>query len=357
MCFFTRLIGFFLILGIWGCSSKPEPNPEDDPLTPNPAQEAAEKAIEKLDEEVGGSEEKEDFTGIVNEATGKVPEMETIAEPDAAEMAEYATGEPGWIEVSSTQVFPWSVPRPKAEESILQALRNEAVTKKVPTTVEVTSLLTDVLGESGGQAYEQTIWSGFFMSTVSGVITNQTELKNELRDLGADKGYELEMTYRFYVEPVQGQRDPGFYVDVQLENNLLKSGDELAFSVKPSKDCYLYVFNLMADQNIMLMMPNEYFKDNYIIGGTTMQIPDPVIRKFTRFRVAPMPGEDLTSEFVYIVCTKEEVPVIRDLPKIGTSMPVFSGDSQSFIKLQRWLTNIPLNQRVEKNLIYHISKN
>jgi hypothetical protein len=33
-----------------------------------------------------------------------------------------------------------------------------------------------------------------------------------------------------------------------------------------------------------------------------------------------------------------------------------SGDSKSFIRLQRWLTNIPLDRRVEKNLVYHVAK-
>jgi hypothetical protein len=69
-----------------------------------------------------------------------------------------------------------------------------------------------------------------------------------------------------------------------------------------------------------------------------------------------MPGEKLTSESVYIVCTKEEVSAIRDLPQIGTAIQIFSGKSQDFVKLQRWLTNIPLNQRVEKNLVYHVSR-
>ena len=69
-----------------------------------------------------------------------------------------------------------------------------------------------------------------------------------------------------------------------------------------------------------------------------------------------MPGETLTSESVYIVCTKEPVQIVCDMPKIGTSINVFARDSQSFIQLQRWLTNIPLDQRVEKNLSYHVSK-
>jgi len=36
-------------------------------------------------------------------------------------------------------------------------------------------------------------------------------------------------------------------------------------------------------------------------------------------------------------------------------MPVLSRNSKTFIELQRWLTSIPLDRRIEKNLIYHIS--
>jgi len=64
----------------------------------------------------------------------------------------------------------------------------------------------------------------------------------------------------------------------------------------------------------------------------------------------------MSTESAFIVCTKETVKIIESLPKIGQSMPVISRNSKSFMKLQRWLTKIPLDQRVEKNLIYHISK-
>ena len=296
----------------------------------------------------------EDLTGVKTDAAGAAG-IETISEPSATEIIDYRTGEPGWVEVEDTRNFSNSVSPDRATQELLQILRNKAVTLKVPANVEVTSLLTDMMSESEGASREQTAWSGFFRSTVSGVITAEQILIDNLENL--ENGYTKTVRLKAYVEPVNGQRDPGFYVDVALENNLLKSGDELAFSVTPSKDCYLYVFNLMADQNIMLMLPNEYFEDNFIKGGTTMQIPDPVIRKYRKFRVGTMPGEDMTSESVYIVCAKEEVPVIRDLPRIGTSIQSFSGKSQDFVNLQRWLTNIPLDQRVEKNLIYHVSKN
>jgi len=266
----------------------------------------------------------------------------------------YRTGEPGWVTVSESRTFSNSVSPDKAKQELLQILRNDAISKKIPANVEVSSLLTDLMGETDGVAIETTVWSGFFRTTVSGVITDEKIVRDTTVFEGS--GYRKEITLKAYVEPVKGQRDPGFYVDVGLENSMLKKGDELAFSVSPSKDCYLYVFNLMADQNIMLMFPNDYMKENFVSAGETIQIPALEIRNYVKFRVALMPGENLTAESVYIVCSREEVPMIRDLPTIGTGMPVFSGESQSFVKLQRWLTNIPLNQRVEKNLVYHVSK-
>ena len=97
-------------------------------------------------------------------------------------------------------------------------------------------------------------------------------------------------------------------------------------------------------------------KENFIQAKTTLEIPDPGIRKHVSFVVSTLPGESMSTESAYIVCTKEPVRVIESLPKIGQSMPVISRNSKSFMKLQRWLTKIPLDQRVEKNLIYHISK-
>ncbi len=128
-----------------------------------------------------------------------------------------------------------------------------------------------------------------------------------------------------------------------------------SFALTPTQDSYLYAFNLMADHSVLLVFPNDYMPDNHLSAGETVQIPDPNMRGYVRFRVGTMPGEELTTESIYVVCTKDIVTVADDLPRIGTDMPA-SGDSKSFIKLQRWLTNIPLDRRVEKNLIYHVAE-
>ncbi len=318
-----------------GCGHKPvEPTPD-----PDIARQVAEQA----------------FSGMENDATGAIHDLESVAEPPSDERMESRTGEPGWVTVEYTMPFNNNVPPSQAKQSLLEVLRNKAISLKIPPTVEVSSLLTDMMSESDGMANEQSAWSGFFKSTVSGVITAE-EIVEDTFPKEIKNGYEKTMKLKAYVEPVTGQRDPGFFVNVQLENNMLKAGDELVFSLTPSKDCYVYVFNLMADQNIMLMFPNEYLQDNFSPAGRKTQIPDSESRRYIKFKVSTMPGGELTSESVYIVCTKESVQIIDSLPKIGTTIKTFSEKSQEFVKLQRWLTNIPLNQRVEKNVIYHVSK-
>jgi len=295
-----------------------------------------------------------DVTGVTLSTSGAL--TKAGRELTVSEAATFARGTPGWVVVSATQVFPNSMSRRAAEQQLQEQLRNEAVQKKVPASIDISSLLTNLSRENESGVNEQTAWAGFFYSTVSGIITNQTMIDNRYTDLGDDKGFELKLTMNYYVEPVKGQRDPAFTVSAQLQNNVLKSGDELIVSVTPSVDCYLYLFNLMADQNIMLMFPNEFLTDNFLEAGKTLQIPDVALRKMLQFKVAPLPGEALSSESVYIVCTRSAVPVNTNLPRIGKQLPVIAPGSQNFLDLQRWLTTTPLDQRVEQNLLYHVAR-
>ena len=343
----------FLIFIFSACGPKAPTEPE---FSPEEIKERAEKRFTEISSEVDETEVVKDLAGIAPEASGAIIEMETFAEPDAAEMIEYETGKPGWITVSATRVFPESVSNPAAREELLNILRNEAVSKKVPRTIEVASLLTDVMSETDGRAHEQTAWSGFFKSTVSGVITQERIVaESDPAYLAGMSSYEKSLTLEAYVEPVKGNRDPGFTVKAELHDNTLSSGEELLFTLTPTQDSYLYAFNLMADHSVLLVFPNDYMPDNHLSAGETVQIPDPNMRGYVRFRVGTLPGEELTTESIYVVCTKDIVTLADDLPRIGTDMPA-SGDSKSFIKLQRWLTNIPLDRRVEKNLIYHVAK-
>ncbi len=319
-----RLISLFIF---FSCSA-----PLSD-IIPAAEQSPSEKSFEQLDDEVQANQAKIDS-----------PKIQT-----------YKNDEPGWVEVEETRTFSNSISPDKAQQEIMQILRNNAISKKIPETVEIATLLSDVIIESNQVAREQTAWSAFFKSTISGIITAEEILQNDMRSLPNKNSYQKTVRLKAYVEPVKGQRDPGFYLDVNIENNLLKSGDELAFSLTPSKDCFVYVFNFMADQNVFFMYPNQYMKENFIKANSTLHIPDESIRDYVAFEVNTLPGESMSTESVYIICTKTQVKPIDSIQSIGTSMPVLSQDSEGFIELQRWLATIPLNQRVERNLVYHVS--
>ena len=61
---------------------------------------------------------------------------------------------------------------------------------------------------------------GFFKTTVSGIITEEKELAPSLPIFDEnDESFELEMEYRFYVEPVTGKRDLEYQVDASLKRH------------------------------------------------------------------------------------------------------------------------------------------
>ena len=343
-------IGPMFLFIFFSCGPKP-------PVTPavDEAQIAAEKANKDLIAETGEyTEVEKDLSSVEAQVTGKL--LQPTEELTRTDFETYKTGEPGWIPLQKKKRFTDDITRRDAKVNLLREMRNEAVNKKVGTTVEVTQLLTDVMSATGDESFEQSAWSGFFRSTVSGVITRERQEKNKMTPFEEGEGFELELEYSFYVVPVTGQRDLEFWAYASLENDMLKEGGDLVIRLKPSKDAYVYIFNLMADNNAMLMFPNDYMLDNFIAAGEELVVPDPKIQIYISFIVGTMPGQKITSESVYIICTKQKVPVIESLPRIGQSMQVFSGSSKNFIELQRWLTGIPLDQRVEKALLYHVSK-
>ena len=343
-------ISLFLIM-MTGCTSSAISNNPD----PKEIERVADKAFKELDpnDTIKEPEIKKSIDGTTMQSMGESVMLDDLTRSD---VEKYNTGEPGYITIKKAKRY-GNVTLRDAKTDLLKLMRNEAVNKKVGSEVQITSLLTDVMSATNDESYEQTAWSGFFKTTVSGIITEEKELAPSLPIFDEnDESFELEMEYRFYVEPVTGKRDLEYQVDASLASDMLKEGEDLVIKVTPTIDSYVYVFNLMADNNALLMFPNDYMQDNFIRGGETLTLPDPSIREFVSFYVGTLPGQSLTSESIYVICSKQRVDVAEKLPRIGTKMNIFSSKDGNFIELQKWLTNIPLDQRTEKVMIYHVSK-
>ena len=348
----SKIFISFILIIMTGCTSSAISN------NPNPKEieRVAEKAFKELDsnDKTKEAEIKESIDGMTLQTMG---ESVMLGDLTRSDIEKYKTGEPGYITIKKTKRY-GNVTVREAKDDLLKLMRNEAVNKKVGSEVQITSLLTDVMSATNDESYEETAWSGFFKTTVSGIITEEKELAPSSPKNFDENGesFDLEMEYRFYVEPVTGRRDLEYQVDASLVSNMLKEGEDLVIQVSPTIDSYVYVFNLMADNNALLMFPNDYMQDNFIRGGEILTIPDPSIREFVSFYVGTLPGQSLTSESIYVICSKQRVDVAEKLPRIGTKINTFSSKDGNFIELQKWLTNVPLDQRTEKVMIYHVSK-
>ena len=328
---------FFLLIlpliAFFGCSQKPEP--ELDKVY-------AKESLKRLEK---------DILGIKQTDSGKI--LDILNDPDKSSIDFTKLDEPGWVTVRDSLTFDGSISPDAAREQLLTKLRNRAVKKKVGTEVEIITLLTDVMVSENNESYENSVWSGFFKSTVSGLIIDEN-YKDKMTPI--HDGYRMVIRLNAYIIPVTGRRDPGYFIDAEIESNMLKNGDEIHLSVRPSKDSYLYVLNLMADNNAMVIYPNKYMKDNFIQGGQQITIPDKSLQGKLRLRVGLIPGEKFISESIYVICTKDKVPSLHQLPSISEELKILPRSSDDFIELQQWLSKIPLNRRIEKVMLYHISE-
>ncbi len=320
-------------------------------LNAEQSKQAAEEVLEDLEAAPSNPDDML-VSGLDMSESGEIPGM--IDEDPFNQLGSTPVGEAGWIEVSTIRIFSNSKAPDDAYNEILNYLRTEAVTQKIGTTIDVTSLLTDMMSQYGNIAEEETVWTGFFRNTVSGLIISEQIIQKEIAPRTNENGYRMTVALRAFVVPAKGQRDPTFQVEAELDNTFLHDDDELVIYVAPSLDCYVYIFNLLSDHNAILVFPNAVIPDNYFSANQRRQIPDP--ESGISFTVSPLPGKKLESEFIYIVCSKQQVSFTEKLPEVVLLGEPIRLDSDSFCSLQRWLLEMPLSHRKEVILNYHVGQ-
>lgn len=69
-------------------------------------------------------------------------------------------------------------------------------------------------------------------------------------------------------------------VFVWTDKKNYRAGDKLKFSILSNKDSYLVVNYVMADRTILQIFPNDYWNDNFVKGGETINIPSDKLKTF-----------------------------------------------------------------------------
>ncbi len=353
-----RLLPVIILSGllIAGCSSRPrDTGPEGE--GPDEAQAAAERAFVELEGgqavPLPGMAPTPAEADILDEKAPSEAGERAAEARTAARAIDYMVT-PGWFLVDTSQVFSNSVAPEQARLQVLQAAQAAGLEQALPAKVSFTSLLSDVMDETAGAAFEKSTWSTFALSSVTGHLVDEKILFTDLQPMeGNAYRYRIQLEAR--VVPVKGERDPSLRLELEVNERLLKAGDELVVRARSSTEGYLYVFDFLSDNSVMLIFPNAYVSDNAISARKWLELPTRQERALNlRYRVAADPDALTTNETIYAVFTRQPIADLSGLINVPEGYVTFSAGDKSFTDFQRWLAEIPLGQRTEKAVQLHI---
>jgi len=186
-------------------------------------------------------------------------------------------------------------------------------------------------------------------SKLTNQISNGIILEKEIieeTNITENNLFYKQVTIKLKVSKQKGKADPFFSLSANLNKSYFQNGEELILNVTPTKDCYLTILNIMSDENVATVFPNQYRKGNLVKANELFELPNENDKKLgIKFKVHLLQDKTEDTEIIKIIATKEPV-----------SININSDFTTAFEALQNWLITIPRDQIVEVDLQYFIVK-
>ncbi len=150
--------------------------------------------------------------------------------------------------------------------------------------------------------------------------------------------------------------DPSFRLDASLNNSSFINGDEMLIRVKPTKDCYVSVFNILEGEYILRLIPNRFKEQNFLPANATFSFPDKADKsRGVKLRVHTPEGKDVVTESIYILALSQPFEFHSAGIQEGI-YGVYKGQTAFMKDLIKEVVGIPLNERAEVLMQYEIRK-
>jgi hypothetical protein len=164
----------------------------------------------------------------------------------------------------------------------------------------------------------------------------------------------IKLTMSAKVVCERGMQDPSFKIDLKLNRTVFHPGDEVIINVKATRDCFLTVLNLSADDSVRILFPNRWQTDCFIAADIEMEIPEKSFRESGfHVRVANLPGHNIDNEIVKVIATKQKINILSEVNST-TGFGLMGTPKIALTKLARWISEIPVSERAESTLLYEI---
>jgi len=265
-----------------------------------------------------------------------------------------------WIEVDGSCVVANITPEEARERAIINA-RNEAIKQAVGVQVseDISRSVTEEMVNEQSTIYDN--FSKLSRSTSFGkIIKEEPLLKDEITLAGSTPIYNVRI--KALVVKDEGNPDYAFEVKINMDKDVFfcresKSSDEIKFNIWASKDCYIYLFNLMANDSVQLIIPNQYISNNnkYISGEEVQGFEKELRNNNVTFSASLPPGRDRVTEALYVVALKEKIDFYSGNDEIDET-GIITTSKAAMTDIQNWLMKIPRDMRTEQLKAFQIKR-
>lgn len=254
-----------------------------------------------------------------------------------------------WVTVEGTAPVGEADKAAAKSRAIDDALRN-AVHEAVGAYVTVETLVVNLR------------LSGSILGTIPyGKVIGKEILEERIEEILGEGQAKPGLVYRVkiragVVEETVGT-DPSFRLDAWLNNSSFINGEEMLIRIKPTKDCYIHVFNILEDEKILRLIPNRFKKQNFLPANTTFFFPDKVnqLKGINKIRVHIPEDKDVVTESIYILALNRPFEFSSAAIQEGI-FGIYNGQTAFMKDLIKEIVGIPLNERAEVLMQYEIKR-
>jgi hypothetical protein len=110
---------------------------------------------------------------------------------------------------------------------------------------------------------------------------------------------------RTCIVPERERADKEFSVSLKLNRLSYVDGDDAVIAVTPSRDAYVYVYDVDMDLNATLVFPNDYAQSTLVKAGTTWMYPSQELQdKGIHVTARLMPNMSVSAEMIRVIASK-----------------------------------------------------
>lgn len=106
----------------------------------------------------------------------------------------------------------------------------------------------------------------------------------------------------------------------KLDRSLYRSGEKASIDISVMKDIHYAIFNITADDQVIMLFPNLHDNDNSLNSGTTIRLPKAT--SSVELEMHTLPGHSIDNEAILVAVFDEQVN--KRLPLLFTPLKNYS---------------------------------